>query len=437
MNIMEAQAVLVATHVATIRQSDTGLASVDRCATMLLESGPGVGKSQSIRQMVERLCLILGEPVGFVVEMLATLTSADVRGFGLPVRDAVTGQVNMVFSTPPWFPSYDNTWVCAPDPDNAGRVVWYSPNASHNLWTAFNLGLNPSGPKWTDPANDNKPRPLPRVGVVFLDEWGQAQDEVKAPSAELLLNGGVGNTYLPPLWRVVAATNRMADRSAVLRELMFTVNRRCLLPITPDCDAWVHWATHQPAHLRPHHMLITYAQKHATLMFKDAVPDKPDPFGTPRSYVKMDYCLRSIRTQAEINQDILPTSKLARELCAGFIGDAEMNMFFTHMKFYDQIPDIKDIIADPTKATVPKEESAQMVCAYMLSHHVNDDTAAPIFTYVKRLSREMQIACIRATRGSGKSTDFADLRRAKAISSAPGFSEWLVENQDVLMAVSF
>jgi hypothetical protein len=38
---------------------------------------------------------------------------------------------------------------------------------------------------------------VPRVGILFLDEFAQAEDEVKKPAAELILNGNVGTWRLP------------------------------------------------------------------------------------------------------------------------------------------------------------------------------------------------------------------------------------------------
>ena len=443
MNILEAQKVLIATHVSAVSllSGSNDYSTYQRPSSMMWQSGPGAGKSQAIRQMCEMLCLMLKKPIGLVVEFLATLASVDIRGFGLPVRDPNTGVVNMVFSTPPWFPSHDNTWVCAPvdydsggsggaasgRDDNGRGFRWFAPRANQGLYAAFSLQLSPTAPRWAD--QNNNPLPLPEIGVLFLDEWGQAEDDVKKPAAELLLNGAVGNTSLPPLWRVVGATNRTTDRSGVLRELMFTVNRRCLQKITPTVDGLVTHLTSLPSILRPHHMTISFIQTHPSIVLADAVPDKPDPFCTPRSTVMMDRDLRAIRTGKEIEEDLLPTSDLAREICEGWIGDAASAQFFTHLKYFDLIPTMPDIVADPTKAKLPTEQSAQLVVAYQLAHHVDSNNAEAVVIYMSRLTREMQIACVKATRGS--------LPRAKAINNAPGFSDWLHKNQDMLMAVSF
>jgi hypothetical protein len=54
--------------------------------------------------------------VGFVVEMLATLSSVDLRGFMIPQKAEVAGGPPLtVFSMPPWYPTRHNTWLIEPD----------------------------------------------------------------------------------------------------------------------------------------------------------------------------------------------------------------------------------------------------------------------------------------------------------------------------------
>jgi hypothetical protein len=53
----------------------------------------------------------------------------------------------------------------------------------------------------------------------------------------------------------------MSDRSGVMRELMFIVNRRCKLNIDASLPAWLNWAQSQPDHSRPHYLTMSFAQK--------------------------------------------------------------------------------------------------------------------------------------------------------------------------------
>jgi hypothetical protein len=267
---------------------------------------------------------------------------------------------------------------------------------------------------------------LPAVGILFLDEFSQAEDDVKKPAAELIYKGNVGTTELPQGWRVVAAGNRMSDRSGVLRELMFLVNRRCLLNIEAHLPTWIEWANRQLPEHRPHYLTMSFAQKSPDLVFRDEVPAGSDPFCTPRTLCLMDKDLKALRSPQDEAQDRLPLDPIAREVCAGWIGKGEAAQFFTHVKFADELPDMADIMKDPTKAKVPTNRDAQMVCGYMLAHHVNDKNAENVLRYVGRLNVEMQVLAVR--------TITAQQERAQVVANTKLFSEWLIKHKDLLVA---
>lgn len=390
MDLVSAQEVTLRTHLAALEGGY-------RASAQYWESGPGIGKSESQFQIAQRLAQSLGEPVGIVQFMLATISSVDVRGFLLPIRPEAPGAPpQALFSVPPWYPSKSNMHVVEPD------GTWHGPG------------------EWD--------RALPRVGVLFLDEFGQAEDEVKKPAAELLLHGNVGTCALPPGWRVIAAGNRMSDRSGVVRELMFLVNRRCRVAIDASLPVWIDWANRQKPEHRPHYLTLSFAQKNPDIVFRDSVPDGTDPFCTPRTLCLMDRDLRALRRAEDIERDRLPMDPIAREVCAGWIGPGSAAQFFTHIKYADELPDLDDVIKDPLKAKLPDERSAQMVCGYMLAHHVNEKNASPIMRYITRMNIEMQVLAVRAACPPGAE------ERAAAVMATGEWRQWLTRHKDLLIA---
>lgn len=386
MNINEAKQVLTRTHLAALKQGR-------RANGMELKSGPGVGKTDGVFQETAELAHAIDEPVGLVPFMLATISSVDVQGFMLPVKSS-EGSLDSTFSTPPWMPTKANTIVFEPD----GTI--------HQAGT------------WTGP--------IPRVGNLFLDEFGQAEDEVKKPAAELLYKGNVGTKRLPDLWRVVAASNRLSDRSGVMRELMFIVNRKCTLNVDAHLPSWLEWANARPPESRPHYLSISFAQKNPDLVFRDAVPPGSDPFCTPRTLCLLDQDLAALRSDKDVRADRLPTDDIAREVAAGWIGGGEAAQFFTHLKYADELPDVADIERDPKKAKLPANKDAQMVCGYMLAHNVNDKNAPQMMAYIERLNIEMQVLAVRAVT--------AQQDRARHIVNTQAFTHWLKNNKDLLIA---
>ena len=401
MNIERAKELLSSTHLASIRDAR-------RANGYMLQSGPGIGKTEGTHQYCRALARKVRQPVGLVVMMLASITSPDVRGFMIPLKADGGGIPRTVFSIPPWYPVRDNIYVFTPD----GQV--YRPG------------------EWQDE--------VPDIGVVFLDEWGQAEEDVRKPAAELVLNGVVGTHRLPEGWRVVGAQNRVSDRSGVMRELMHIVNRRCLLEIEASVDTWLAWADDLPDEERPHALTRAFARKQPDIVFRDRLPDSADPYCTPRSLVMMDRDIRVLRTEEDEDRDRFPMSELARELCAGFIGAHAAGQFFTHIRFADELPDFEDILNNPRTAKVPAAKDAQMIVSYMLADAVDDDTAKPIVRYVMRLSKEMQMLAMGVMVGATEKTiadqakTNAQLRRQKAVMPLPEYTQWLMENKDILKA---
>lgn len=387
MNLSEAKDVLLRTHLAALERGE-------RASGYVMESPPGVGKSQASMQYAENLAKALGEPVAITIFMMTTITSPDVRGFMLPLKPAPGEPLQTVFSIPPWYPSLDNSHVVTPD------GTWFKPGEYEDT--------------------------LPVVGILCLDEWGQADEDVKKPAAELILNGNVGTTYLPIGYRVIAAQNRMSDRSGTVREMMFIVNRRCLLPIDPSLPTWLAHINTLPEAQRPHFLTESFARKNPDIVFRTTVPDGTDPFCTPRSLCLMDRDLQALASDEDRAHHRLPMTGVAREVCAGWIGAAAAGHYYTHLRFADELPDMDDIESEPSRAKLPVGRDAQMVCAYMMAHHITDENARNILRYILRMEQEMQILAV--------SVIGADEKRRKIMVPVREYQTWLMQNKDVLIA---
>jgi hypothetical protein len=388
MDINEAKQVIVRTHMGALHGGT-------RASAIEMISPPGIGKSSAVVQCVAETARQLGEPVGLHVFMFATISSVDVRGFMIPIKGAADNALDTVFSTPPWYPTISNTVVIEPDGTVHREGTWKGQ--------------------------------VPRVGVLFLDEFGQADDDVRKAGAELLLNGQVGNVALPMGWRVVAASNRMKDRSGVMRPLMFLTNRRMEVHIDANMPAFIGWASSQPKALRPHHMTLSFAQQYPQIVFTDGVPDGTDPFCTPRSLCRMDADLRSLRSPEEVSRDQMPMDTIAKECAAGWVGQAAASQYFVHLKFSDEIPTIESVMRDPSKAKLPPNKDAQMVVGFMLAGNIDDKNAEPVMKYLTRLKTEMQVLAVRAMKGRPEASH--------ALSMTADYADWLREHKDLLLAV--
>ncbi|NBQ13412.1 MAG: hypothetical protein EBU31_02065 [Proteobacteria bacterium] len=395
MNLREAKILLTNTHRAAYLAGD-------RADAAEMISGPGVGKSSLFDNYCGDLCKLLGRPVGQMVNMLANLSSPDVRGFMLPSKQP-DGRLISIFSDSPLMPRHSNIVVFEPDGSEAlGYKVW---------------------PLGTWPAD----RPMPDVGVSALDEFAQAEDETKKPAADYVLKGQVGTNQLPLGWRVIAASNRMSDRSGVVRPLMHIINRRMEMFITGSYDVWNEdFVQKLPPNKRPHYLTVTFAAQNPHIVFKEATPPDGKAFCSPRTLVAADRVLRAIRSPDQDGRDALPIDNLAREAAAGWLGEADASQFFVHCKYSEQIPTVGQVVADPMEAKLPPSMDAQMVCAHMLSHAVTAKNARQLVRYAMRLNIEMQALMFRNVTQQPHT--------AGEVLNTPEFGAWVSKNADLIVA---
>lgn len=324
--------------------------------SILLESAPGVGKSEAGRQVAEELAKEWGEPVAFRPFFLNTCEQPDVAGNKLPIK------------------LEDGSWATV-----TARAPW---------------GLRSGDPKY---------------GIVFLDEFRQASHDVQKPAAELLLNGKVGDTELPITWMVVGASNREKDRSGVGRELAFITNRVTIINVDPHMDTWIEWAERKAVHP----LAIAFARHKPGLIFSGKVAEKPGPFCTPRSLVKLSHFIGKLDMEA------------FTEVAQGTVGEGVGAEFVAFLRVAEQLPTFEDIIAAPNKVAVPDRPDASYAVMQMLSHRMDEKTAPLAFQYLKRMGREHQVAGLKSV-----------FRRVPTLIMTETFGAWMRENKDLVLAAN-
>lgn len=354
--------------------------------SMELRSGPGLGKSSVVEQALAELSIEAGRPFGMVVAMMAGYDAPEVKGFMVPQRDEANKLVAR-FTMPDWFPQEHNTYV---------------------FKDGVNLGFAKAAGE-----------PVPQLGVVFFDEFMQADHAVQKPAADVLLNGRCGTFTLEKGWVTWAASNRTKDKSGTVKDLAFIQNRRLLVSLDPDFGAWRYWAENNDVHP----IAIQFAEKNAEAVFADSVPDKDGPFCTPRSLVKAVEMLATLRP-AGMPEHQLPTDAMAVEAIAGWIGEGAAMNFVQYAKLADELPDVADIISDPDGTKIPSRPDAAMLLCQMIAHAMKAETAAPLLKYTQRLPKEPQHIVINGA-----------LRRDGTLVNTVEFSKWAAKNQDMINSV--
>lgn len=347
-------------------------ALIEAGVSVEMQSSPGVGKSETVEQIVDALSVRDSEPWGLAKCFLATMTPSDLMGYMMPETRTYDGQDVRVsaFTMPPWMLTTE------------GKPV-----------TAY------------------------RRGILFLDEYGQGEADTKRASAELLLNHRLGQWALPKGWGVVAASNRSSDRSGVTKSFDFIINRRALINVEADLNSWIEWANKHDVLA----LTIAFAAQNPAIVFTNKVPDKQEPWCTPRSLVMAD---RVIRQLSLGGKDAL-NSPETNELVSGIIGHAAAGQFFAFVRLEQEMPKFDDIVANPSKVKVPTAPDAQMLIAYSLAHRVDDKSVDPVTTYIDRFPKEFGVTFVKA----------ATKRNYKLI-TMPSFRKWCSDNSALMAAMN-
>jgi hypothetical protein len=242
--------------------------------------------------------------------------------------------------------------------------------------------------------------------LVVIDDLGQAPATVQASFMQWILLRRIGEHDIPDCVTFIAATNRRQDRAGVTGILEPVKSRFVtILELTPNIDDWVTWAfTHEMPG-----QLIAFAHFRPTMLtaFKPVADIVNGP--CPRTFANAGKLLN-----AGISD---------MESIAGAVGEGcavEMLGFF---KYWQQLPNLAAVIADPDKADVPTEPAALYAIVTGLVEKATKTNIGRIFKYGARLPKDFNILLGRDC-----------IRRDASIQNTTAFIKWAVDNKDILAA---
>jgi MoxR-like ATPase len=254
------------------------------------------------------------------------------------------------------------------------------------------------------------PDELPRVerdgefGILFLDELNTASDQMMTTLLGLVLDRKVGEYKLPDGWIIVAAGNRVGDRTAARRLPTALRNRFAHVNVAPDVDAWCKWANAN--NIAPE--VVAFVRLRPTLIHMMPKGDE-NSFPTPRSLVR---AAKYVTADKSVRMDMF----------AAWVGDAVAAELDGFIELYRSLGSLDDIIKNPTTAPVPTEPSMRFAVSTGLARMAKRDNFANVMTYAKRLPRESQMLLV---------TDATE-RDAK-LKETQAYGEWAVTNQHLTL----
>lgn len=252
--------------------------------SVMLWGPPGVGKSQGIRQLAKEIEYQTGKRVDVTDVRLLLFNPIDLRGIPTANEDKTL-------------------------------AVWLKPQI-------FQM----------DESDDV-------VNILFLDEISAAPQSVQAAAYQITLDRVVGEHKLPENCIVIAAGNRVTDKSVAYKMPKALANRLMHLEVAGDFTSWKKWAIANGIHEKVIGFL-SFRQNY--LMGFDASKEEL-AFPTPRSWEMVSNILNYVCD--DIDQ--------VYEMIAGLVGAGVAIEFRGWEKVYHQLPSIEDIF-DGKNLSLPK-----------------------------------------------------------------------------------
>lgn len=181
------------------------------------------------------------------------------------------------------------------------------------------------------------------INILFLDEISAAPQSVQAAAYQLTLDRIVGEHRLPDNCIVIAAGNRVTDKSVAYKMPKALANRLCHMEIAGNRDSWMKWAVETGINAKVMGFLSFRADY--LMCFDSATEDLA--FATPRSWEMVSNILNLVGGDVESAFDMI----------CGCIGMGIAMEFRTWCKIYDKLPSVEDIFAGKYCA-VPKDTDA-------------------------------------------------------------------------------
>jgi hypothetical protein len=339
-----------------------------------MKSPPGMGKSSIVHEDIpRRLKAMTGNDYPVVEFNLTTIDAPDIRGFLFPSKDA-NGHATARFTRSPI----------------AQAII--------------------------DTQSD--------TGILFLDERDQAEQLVQKGSAGMIEARMIGDFPIPDGWWIISASNRTQDRSGTGRPLMHLINRECILPIDFSAPGFIQWAEVHDMHP----MAVAFARFKPGAIQVDEVPSEPRPFSSARSFTKASaYLGTSAGVDASGNANMtLPWDVVSQQVTAGFIGEGLAADMAGFCKVAGELPTLAQIIKSPDGAKLPPPErlDAQYAALSMAVHGADLQSAEPIFKYILRLNKELQVSAAASLMAKG----------GGALLNSPSISKWVVDNRALITA---
>ena len=298
--------------------------------SVMLWGAPGIGKSQAVRQIGEQIKENTGKTVNITDVRLLLFNPIDLRG--IPTANA------------------DKT-----------LAIWLKPQI-------FQM----------DESADV-------INILFLDEVSAAPQSVQAAAYQITLDRVVGEHRLPDNCIVIAAGNRITDKSVAFKMPKALANRLLHIEVEGSFKSWERWAVGAGINSK----VIGFLSFKQNYLMGFSSDNDELAFPTPRAWEMVSNLLNYV------SDDL----KEMYSLIAGIVGSAAAVEFRSWANVYNELPDVADIF-DGKMPPLPQTADAlyaliSSMVGYARTHKNDSDRIANSLRYADKMPPDYGALLIR------------------------------------------
>lgn len=217
------------------------------------------------------------------------------------------------------------------------------------------------------------------INILFLDEISAAPQSVQAAAYQITLDRTVGEHRLPDNCIVIAAGNRVTDRSVAYSMPKALANRLCHIEIITNIHSWHDWAVESDVNS----VVLGYLDSNPNMLINFNSSTSGLAFPTPRSWEMVSNILNFV--SSNINE-VLP-------LIIGCIGDDAAYDLKAWYEIYGEIPDVKGIFDGTTNDIPRRPETLFVLCSNIVDYakkHTSKEEIKNAVNYSAKLPVEFR-----------------------------------------------
>lgn len=241
------------------------------------------------------------------------------------------------------------------------------------------------------------------AGFILFDEITSAPPSIQAAAYQYILDRCMGEHKIPDGWMIIAAGNLTSDRGVTFQMAAPLLNRMCEIEVVSVLDDFISYAL--PAGCRPE--VLSFLKDRPEFLHKFDGKGAIEPFPSPRSWF-------AVSDSMEL--ELRPEDRI--EVFRGDIGYEAATSFEAHLRFWETLPRIEDILAGKD-TKVPAEMSAKYAVSMGLAARVSAENFNHAWAYLSKLPKELQTLTVKLA-----------YKRDKGLVASPAFTQWATDNQN-------